>query len=596
MATKRLGCPAVVAILCLCSASIANADTGTSLGDRNGEGSTQFTGLAQAPEANLFTGALSTSIPIEVPPGRKGMTPELALRYSSSGGPSPYGYGWDLPIGRIERGTKHGVPRCSGNDDEFVLILPGTAAELVNEPGTNYYRPRIEQSYVRAEKFEAENKWVVHDRSGIKYIFGDLYSARAGTDPNFFEMQDPTTGFCHFTTTWALTSVEDPNGNTIYISWFTVANVPLPLYIYYGGNDPASLGALYQVELGWALRDPTDNPQSSRSGAQATLFYRLASITVHTLLPSSSTIRRYVFTYNDDDPDYEPDGYQSILTAIEVLGTSGNPVVPPQHFVYTPSVVGHGSGVSVSVPLPSNDSYIRKANSSGDVTRTLMDMNGDGLLDLVSASTADLGYWLVNFGSLDSNGTFSFAGQVEWTLPPGVLDDATDNIIRMVDSEPENLKTQRDTFDINGDGIPDYVDATASPFWTVYPGRMAEDGSWGFASDYAGDEAIPWPAPFPYIRWDKTFGASSTTETVRETVDMNGDGLPDYVYSDPNQAAPYSWQVYSTREAGSSPHRFPIFPPPTRPSASRTSISTISPSSVRSTTFSSTSTATACRT
>ncbi|MCK6557289.1 hypothetical protein L6Q96_22340 [Candidatus Binatia bacterium] len=44
-----------------------------------GDGSTPFTGLAQAPEASLFVGAATTSIPIEVPPSRKGMTPKLAL-------------------------------------------------------------------------------------------------------------------------------------------------------------------------------------------------------------------------------------------------------------------------------------------------------------------------------------------------------------------------------------------------------------------------------------------------------------------------------------------------------------------------------------
>ena len=49
----------------------ARADTTTSLGRQSGEGSTPFTGLAEAPEANLFTGALTTKVPIRVPPGRK---------------------------------------------------------------------------------------------------------------------------------------------------------------------------------------------------------------------------------------------------------------------------------------------------------------------------------------------------------------------------------------------------------------------------------------------------------------------------------------------------------------------------------------------
>jgi hypothetical protein len=36
-----------------------------------------------------------------------------------------------------------------------------------------------------------------------------------------------------------------------------------------------------------------------------------------------------VFTY-DDDPAHDADGYQSILTAAEIVGTSGAPLVPTQ--------------------------------------------------------------------------------------------------------------------------------------------------------------------------------------------------------------------------------------------------------------------------
>lgn len=98
----------------LCAASCVLAQTQNALGDRSGEGSTPFTALAGSPEANLFNGSVSTQIAIQLPPARKGMTPELALVYSSAAGPSPYGYGWSLPIGSIERSTKWGVPRCGG--------------------------------------------------------------------------------------------------------------------------------------------------------------------------------------------------------------------------------------------------------------------------------------------------------------------------------------------------------------------------------------------------------------------------------------------------------------------------------------------------
>lgn len=102
------------ACLMLANARPALAGSNPSSGDgsQTGDGSTAYTGLAQAPEANLFVGGAATAIPILVPPGRRSMTPSLALNYASGGGPSPYGHGWDLPLPRIQRATKHGALLC----------------------------------------------------------------------------------------------------------------------------------------------------------------------------------------------------------------------------------------------------------------------------------------------------------------------------------------------------------------------------------------------------------------------------------------------------------------------------------------------------
>src|SRR3990167_4194087 len=62
----------------------------------------------QSFQPDLFTGRATTSIPIAVPPGRKGIQPSLALAYSSSGRNGWVGVGWSLEIGEIERSTKDG--------------------------------------------------------------------------------------------------------------------------------------------------------------------------------------------------------------------------------------------------------------------------------------------------------------------------------------------------------------------------------------------------------------------------------------------------------------------------------------------------------
>jgi hypothetical protein len=81
---------------------------------------------------DLFTGSMGYSVPIEVPPGRHGMDPGLALTYNSRNGNGWVGVGWELEVGAIERNTRFGVDY---NGDEFVLRLAGSAVDLVRISG-----------------------------------------------------------------------------------------------------------------------------------------------------------------------------------------------------------------------------------------------------------------------------------------------------------------------------------------------------------------------------------------------------------------------------------------------------------------------------
>src|SRR5258706_9218634 len=112
-----------------------------------GDGGAPLDALAATPEGQQFTGAATTKIPIEVPAGRNGMQPNLALAYSSQAGQGPYGAGWDLPIGRVERSRRQGVPRYD-TTDVFVVVLPDGAVELVQLPDGSY-AARIDDGHAR---------------------------------------------------------------------------------------------------------------------------------------------------------------------------------------------------------------------------------------------------------------------------------------------------------------------------------------------------------------------------------------------------------------------------------------------------------------
>lgn len=458
-----------IAVLCLSIHASAYADPTNGSADHS-DGSTLFRGLAQTPEANLFTGALGTQIEIEVPPGRKNVTPKLALVYSSAGGPSPYGYGWDLPLGHIQRSTKWGVPQCTGaHTDDFALVMPNGTAELVADPPTpaqTTYRPKVEESYLEAQRDTSANKWVVYDRSGMKYTFGDAATARV-----------VSTAPCAFTTSWALTAVEDPNGNTMSITYSPDHNALYPTNIDCGGNPSLGQEHFYHVVLSYNQRAASDHPESDLSGASVVLYKQLSGIVVTTDIGSQNLIRSYAFQY--DQGTNGKNGYQSMLSSVSFGGSDGSQTYPTQVFTYEP---GPNEVVNVSPAYtpPAGVTELRKTDSTtGTVYETLMDMNGDGITDLVKSSAS--GNWTVYFGNKDGSGFSSTP--TTWTVVGTSM-----TAIRRTFIGGQHYTTRYDVFDVNGDGIPDFVDASPATFaqnqnqgWTVYLGTSRSiNGGWGF--------------------------------------------------------------------------------------------------------------------
>src|SRR6185369_2514297 len=178
---RRLVVGIILSLLLSIGAKSAHAIPEGPPGATTGDDGTPFGGLALEPNAVLSTGAAITRVPIEVPPGRQGMQPNLALVYSSQAGHGALGPGWDLPIGRVERSTQQGVPRYDAGDT-FVVVLPDGRVELVPLPDGSY-AARIDESHARTTFNAASNTWTLHDRSGRNYTFGATGASRVGPAP-----------------------------------------------------------------------------------------------------------------------------------------------------------------------------------------------------------------------------------------------------------------------------------------------------------------------------------------------------------------------------------------------------------------------------
>jgi len=148
----------------------------------------------------LFAGSANNIFPIEVPPGRNGMTPKIALTYNSQRKSGWVGKGWDLEMGYIQRSTKWGL-HYEAND--YVAYINGSTVELVARPewGANYYGAKIEGAFSRFYYNLSTKGWEVTAKDGTKYYYGQTAVSRQDFGSPYYVFK------------WCLDMVKDTNGN-----------------------------------------------------------------------------------------------------------------------------------------------------------------------------------------------------------------------------------------------------------------------------------------------------------------------------------------------------------------------------------------------
>jgi outer membrane protein OmpA-like peptidoglycan-associated protein len=180
-------------------------------------------------------------------PAARGVTPQLAIAYSTTGGNGPFGWGWRGSVPYFERTTTkailrehgRGVPEYDDANESDVLAF-SDADELVKtgegiDPSSGAvvvrYAARTEGGFARIERHEVAGRshFVVHDGGGTVSIFG-LADEAVVADPN-----DPKRVF-----RWLLQQQRDVLGN-------------VAVYRYQAEDD---VGATAPAETGWNGTQP----------------------------------------------------------------------------------------------------------------------------------------------------------------------------------------------------------------------------------------------------------------------------------------------------------------------------------------------------
>src|SRR5215831_14646926 len=321
------------------------------------------------------TGAAAYSIPIAVPPGTAGMTPALALSFSSQASNGIVGMGWSLSgLASINRcpqtfaqdGVRGGVNFDSNDrfclDGQRLVVISGAYGADGAE-----YRTEIE-SFTRVISHGTAGNgpaWFeVHTKSGQIMEFGHT------TDSLVLAQGKPTAR------NWAVNKVSDTKGNYFTVTYTndTTNGQAYPIEIDYTGNAAAGLSPYNKVQFVYATRPDIISGYQAGSLIQTTV--RLTDVKTYA---GASLVADYRIAYQQS-----PSTQRSRPTSVTLCDGGGN-CLPATTLAWTDVLASSFS--QPAVPLSGygkNGGWV----DNNAYPRLLVDVNGDGLPDIVGFAYA----------------------------------------------------------------------------------------------------------------------------------------------------------------------------------------------------------------
>lgn len=320
------------------------------------------------------SGAATYSVAIAAPDGVAGVTPKIAIGYSSQSGNGLLGKGWGLSgLSAITRCRQtlsqdgKAMPISWGSDDRFCL----DGQRLMLESGTygraeSTYKTEIDTFVkVTAKGGTPGNPdyFVVEAKDGSVSEYGEVGSGTTDTS----EISNGTAVL-----TWNLKSFKDNVGNPIYYAYkggMADHRIDEIKYAYGVGKTESS----YNAKIKFEYESRPDGSKNYVSGFLFTNSLRLKSIKTYN--GTSAPVRIYTLGYEKADDGIG--GYSRVASVQECSkDTSTANCFPATIFTWNaPSAPATFQKTMGSVLL-----------NSGKVTvtnQTFIDINGNGILDYV---------------------------------------------------------------------------------------------------------------------------------------------------------------------------------------------------------------------
>lgn len=524
-------------------------------------------------------GAAIYTIPIDVPPGRAGHTPKLALQYNSTSGAGLVGKGWSLTglsaITRCPRTfAQHGYAKGVDLSSDDALCLDG---KLLVAQRTNATTGLVEEYRTELDSFvrvvpdgdpwirEGNNpKWYtgpsgfeVTTNEGLILRYGAVDSAKDAVVKAWFDADNVNSDH-PVNASWLLKTVTDPSGNVIKVKYelvtrnrrnyyrstgesgrgfrFTYTGEVRPTTISYGARSSHQVEFQYDdsTSSNWLVR-------SYRGGVARHFSNPIALITTYV---DNVPVRSYRLRSQVGRDEWLLKSVQA-CAAHKPTATC----LPPTVFTYAPG----SSNLSLLTTttddaghIPTNPKYANRAlerwepENANNFRALVLDVNGDGREDLAHTRFEGRG----QHGSrvLETDPLLNYHIRPSQPLSDGHAFQSRGPV-------EGNNSAVMGVADFNADGVSDY---------TIVDPPLPLLNTW-----YAHIRSTAPPHPTfndltAVLQGETTSDPFKLVRDTVEVVDANGDSFPDiyrckddedgvrslFLYANPRQYAnPSVWPV-----------------------------------------------------
>jgi RHS repeat-associated protein len=471
-----------------------------------------------APPSPSSTGDAALRYPLDVPPGRAGMEPQLELVYGSGQGNGWLGVGWDLALPAITVDSRWGVPRYSASTETETYLMDGQQLTPGAHRGAQraraadaVFRMRVEGAFARIARHgdrPSNYWWEVIDQHGMRYVYGD-----APGKLQEHTLRDAAGNIFG----WALRTVEDMSGNRMSYGYARV-------------TDPGVAGStlpgvqLYPKSIRYTEHGTTAGAYEVRFVRDRDLpgFVRRHDVIIDARggfkQVTADLLRRVDVSFGSQRVRSYELGYQTgafgktLLTSLTQRGEDGS-VFHTHSFDYYQDT----PGFEPSVDWSTGDDDVARPVFKLSIPELGLHSQATALSGSISTTVG--GHLYVGFNASSPSKSNSVGGKLGFTH--------------------SNNETVLELVDLDGDGLPDKVFKAGGKLW-VRRNRSGPRDATDFGPPLAlptlsaiaaeesntisgGPEAYPGPVNL-MLNHAETFSTGSVYLS-----DVNGDKLPDLV-------------------------------------------------------------------